>query len=78
MTEPRRALAGWGMLLDESLPRLLAMLALKLGMPPAEALERLSPRDLVLLAEALAADATAPTVVEPCQDLARLQTFLME
>lgn len=78
MTEPRRALAGWGMLLDESLPRLLAMLALRLGMPLGELLDRLTPRDLVLLAEALAADATAPAMAEPRQDLGRLQTFLLE
>jgi hypothetical protein len=78
MTEPRRALAGWGMLLDESLPRLLAMLALKLGMPPGEALERLSPRDLVLLAEALAADGASPPTGEPQEELSRLQAFLME
>jgi len=78
MTEPRSALAGWGMLLDRSLPRLLALLALKLGLPIGELLARVTPRELVLLAEALAAEGDSPPSGKPQDEPGRLQAFLTE
>ena len=78
MIEPGKAIAGWGMMLDEGLPRLLALLGLRLGLPVCELLERLTPRDLVLLADALAHDAETGMDGKPTNEFSRLQAFLTE
>ena len=51
------ALAGWGLLLKDELPRLVAKLALALGMTPAEALHRLTPADAAMLLNELSQSA---------------------
>ena len=51
------ALAGWGLLLKAELPRLIAKLALALGMTPAEVLHRLTPTDAAMLLDELSQSA---------------------
>lgn len=43
------ALAGWGLLLKDEFPSLIAKLALALGMTPAQVLHRLTPADAAIL-----------------------------
>ncbi|MCD6283560.1 hypothetical protein J7J84_08210 [bacterium] len=47
------ALAGWGLLLKDEFPRLVAKLALALGMTPAEVMRRLTPTDAAMLLDEL-------------------------
>lgn len=47
MTE--HVLVGWGLLLKDELPRLIAKLALALGMSPAEVMHCLTPADAAMI-----------------------------
>lgn len=47
------ALAGWGLLLKDELPRLVAKLALALGMTPTEVMHRLTSADAAMLLDEL-------------------------
>jgi hypothetical protein len=51
MTE--HVLIGWGLLLKDELPRIIAKLALALGMTPSEIMHRLTPVDAALLLDEL-------------------------
>jgi hypothetical protein len=53
----KHVLVGWGLLLKDEFPRLVAKLALALGMTPSEVMRRLTPADASVLLDELSQSA---------------------